>query len=169
MPSPSVMATPWPPAMKKIFVTPRRSIRGRANELTRSAALRVLCISAFRFVSGPLLPAREFAEPRLGWCLEIIILPAPREAQPSGVQGMVRQNEPLSLLIGQPAFNQGQIQVFIATINLVAHDGMPQMRQVQTDLVLAAGPGGNLQEREWKLGKGWMDWWMDGLKLRHAG
>jgi len=96
----------------------------------------------------------KLREPWLGWRLEIIILAAPGEAQAPGVQSVVGQDEPLALLIGQPALNQSEVQVGIAAIYLIAHNGMAQMGEVQTDLVFTAGAGQQPQKREWKMEDG---------------
>jgi hypothetical protein len=48
-------------------------------------------------------------EPRLGGAGKFHRLAAPGEADGAGVQGVMRQNEPDALLIGQAVFDQCQI------------------------------------------------------------
>jgi len=70
---------------------------------------------------------------------EIIRPFAPGEAQPAGVQGVVGQEEAGALGVGEPAFDQGQIQVGVAAVEFVAHDGVAQVREMDADLMFAAG------------------------------
>ena len=55
------------------------------------------------------------------------------------MQGVVRQDEPDTLFIRQTVFDEREIQIRVATINLVAHDGMADVGEVEADLMLAAG------------------------------
>lgn len=52
----------------------------------------------------------------------------------------MRQNQRPLLLLVQPPFDQGQIQILIATVDFVADDGMANVREMNTDLMLAARP-----------------------------
>ena len=54
------------------------------------------------------------------------------------MQSLMRQNEPKSLLRCQAVLHQRQIQVLVAAVNLVANDGMAEVREVDAELVLAA-------------------------------
>ena len=67
------------------------------------------------------------------------------------MQSVVRQNEPGALVIGQPVFHEREIEIGIAAIDLIAHDGMAEVREVQADLMFAAGERANAKEREWQL------------------
>ncbi len=49
------------------------------------------------------------------------------------------QQESGTLLVGQSPLNQGQIQILVTAIQFVADDRMPQVREMDADLVLATG------------------------------
>jgi len=49
----------------------------------------------------------------------------------------VRQDQPPSLLGRQTVFHQRQVQILVAPIQLVAHQRVPDMCQVNPDLVLS--------------------------------
>ncbi len=70
---------------------------------------------------------------------ELAGLTAPVKLQPSGVQGVVRQDEPGALRVGEPVFHERQIEVFVAAIYLIAHNRIAEVREVDADLVFAAG------------------------------
>lgn len=76
----------------------------------------------------------------LRWGGKFPVPPAPMKLQAAGVQGVLRQDQPRTLLAGQTSFNQGEIQVRIATVEFVPHNGMPKMRQMDANLVFAASP-----------------------------
>ena len=94
----------------------------------------------------------KFCKPRFGFGLEHTILPAPDKSQFGRVQSMVRQYQPLTLLICQPIFNQRKVQIFISSIQFITHDWMAEMRQMDSDLVLAACVWLNAQEGEGLIG-----------------
>ena len=54
------------------------------------------------------------------------------------MQSLIRQDQPRSLFLRQSVLDQRQIQIFVAAINLVPDDGMPNVREVDADLMLAA-------------------------------
>jgi hypothetical protein len=64
------------------------------------------------------------------------------------VQGVLRQNQPGPLFIRQAPLHQRQIQIRIAPINLVAHDGVSHVRQVDAKLMLASRERAQAQEGE---------------------
>ena len=103
---------------------------------------------------GPMLCFHELEEPRLRRGGEIIIFSAPGKPEPRGVQGVVRQDEPGALFAGQPALDQGEIQIGVAAVKLVAHDGMAEVLEMDADLMLASGEGEQAQKREWKMADG---------------
>ena len=90
-------------------------------------------------VSSRWRPLKEIFKIRFGRGEKLAGLAAPLELQPAGVQGVVRQDEPGALLLGKPVLDQRQIQIRITAVNLVAQDGMAEMRQVKAKLMFAAG------------------------------
>ena len=64
------------------------------------------------------------------------------------MQGVIGQNELLLLLVSEPAFHQRQIQIRVTAVNFIAHDGMAEMRQVDADLVFAAGARQDAEQRK---------------------
>ena len=80
--------------------------------------------------------------------MKIIFLLTPRKRKPSGVQGVIRQDEFFPLCVGQPAFDEGEIQIHVAAINLVADDRMTEVREVDADLMFAAGVRTNTEQRK---------------------
>ena len=54
------------------------------------------------------------------------------------MERVLRQDEPGALLRRQPSLDQGEIEIGVAPVKLVAHDGVPQMGQMQPELVLAS-------------------------------
>ena len=79
---------------------------------------------------------------------------APLEAHLARVQRVVRQDQPPPLLRRQTVLHQRQIQILVASIQLVAHDRMPDVRQVNPDLVLAPRLRPHEQEGEGQSGAG---------------
>ena len=88
------------------------------------------------------------AEPEFGRGGEIVGAAAPVELQAAGMKGVRRQNKARALGVGQAPLHERQIQVGVATIEFVAHNGMPQVLQVNPDLMLAAGAGQEAQQGE---------------------
>jgi hypothetical protein len=68
--------------------------------------------------------------------------------QSSGVQGVVREDETLALFVGEPAFDEGEIQVGVAAIYFVADDGVAEVGEVNADLMFAAGVGAQAEKGE---------------------
>jgi len=64
------------------------------------------------------------------------------------MQGLVGKNEPGTLLVRQTVLNQSQIQVLVASIQLVAYDRVPQVRQVNANLMFSSRIRSNTQQRE---------------------
>lgn len=65
---------------------------------------------------------------------------------------MVGEDEPLFLFGCEPVFDEGHVEVFVAAIELVANDGMTDMREMNADLVLAASVRENTEQGEVALG-----------------
>ena len=84
------------------------------------------------------LPRNELYEVRLRLRSEIILLPAPLKLDAAGMQGVMGQDEPGALLIGQTFFHEGEVQIRVTAVQFVAHDGMADVREVDADLVFAA-------------------------------
>lgn len=62
------------------------------------------------------------------------------------MQGMAGKNQPPPLGLGQFAFHKIQIEPLVASVNLVAHNGVAQMGKVNADLVFAPGVGVNTKQ-----------------------
>ena len=88
-----------------------------------------------------LLRSNKFREPRFGGAGKVHGLAAPGEPDGAGVQSVIRQNEPGALLRRQAIFDQRQIQILIAAVELVADEGMAEVGEVDADLMFAAGAG----------------------------
>ena len=71
---------------------------------------------------------------------------APGEGEAGGVEGVVGQNQPLALGIGEAVFDEGEIEVVIAAVEFIADDGMAEVGEMDADLVFAAGAGDDPQE-----------------------
>ncbi len=83
----------------------------------------------------------EFGEGGFGWGGEIVGAFAPGELEADGVEGVVGEEKAGALLVGEAAFDEGEIEVGVATVNFIADDGMAKMGEVDADLVFAAGAG----------------------------
>ncbi len=55
------------------------------------------------------------------------------------MERVILKYEPGALFVRQALFDQGKIQIRVAAINLIADNGMAEMRQMDADLMLAAG------------------------------
>ena len=84
--------------------------------------------------------------------MEIIFPPAPCKGEAAGMEGVVGQDELFPLGLGEPAFDEGEIQIRVAAINLVADDGMAEVGEVEADLMFAAGD--RFEAQKGKGGKG---------------
>ena len=92
--------------------------------------------------------AGEIREPRLGGAGECPGLIAPGETHGAGVQGVIFKNETGALLPGQAVLDQREIQILVTTIDFVAHDRMAEVREVDADLMFAAGARPDAEEGE---------------------
>ena len=54
------------------------------------------------------------------------------------MERVMRQNQRPPLLLIQPPFDQGQIQILVPAVEFIAHDGMANVREVNADLMLPA-------------------------------
>lgn len=70
---------------------------------------------------------------------------------------MIFKDEPGTLFIGQALLDEGKIQIFVTTVNLVADDRVAEVRKVNADLMFAASARLDAQKR--KIG---------GARLRRA-
>ena len=62
------------------------------------------------------------------------------------MQGVLRQDESRALFIGQPPVHEREVQVWIAAVNFITHDGMAKVREVDADLMFASGQWAQLEE-----------------------
>ena len=60
----------------------------------------------------------------------------------------MRQNQCSFLLIAQPAFDQRQIQILVTAIDFVPDDRMANVREMNANLVLAAGSRQDAKQRK---------------------
>ena len=88
----------------------------------------------------------EFSKPSFRFARKLRRPSAPGESDRAGVQSVMGQNELNFLLRGQPVFHQRQIQILVATVNFVAHDGVAEMREVDADLMFATSARDNSQQ-----------------------
>lgn len=72
----------------------------------------------------------------------------PHKPDRTRMQRVVRQDELRSLLVGQPILNQRQVQILVASVNLVADDRMTEMRKVDANLVFSSGAGHDAEQGE---------------------
>ena len=64
------------------------------------------------------------------------------------MEGVVGKNQLRSLRFRQPVFDERQITILVAAINFVADNRMAEVREVDANLVFAAGAGDEAQKRE---------------------
>ena len=76
------------------------------------------------------------------------------------MQRMVRQYQSVALLRRQPIFHEGQIQVLIAAVEFVSHDGVADVSQMNADLVFPPCLGLNAEECE-GLRAQWRVWTLE--------
>ena len=50
----------------------------------------------------------------------------------------MRQNQRPLLFFVQPPFDEGQVQILVASVDFIADDGMAEVGEVNADLMLAA-------------------------------
>ena len=79
---------------------------------------------------------------------------APVKLQTAGVQGVRRQYQPGALVGSKAALHEGEIEVGVAAVKFIAHDGMAEVLQVNPELMLAAGAGQQAQKRKGEMGDG---------------
>ncbi len=61
---------------------------------------------------------------------------------------MIFKNQGCALRFRQTIFNQRQIQILVAAVKFIADDGVANVREVDADLMLAAGARNDSQQRE---------------------
>jgi len=64
------------------------------------------------------------------------------------MQGVVLKYQYGALRVGEPILDEGQVTILVAAVELVADDGMAEMREVDADLMLAAGAGYEAEQAE---------------------
>ena len=91
----------------------------------------------------------EIGEPclRLGTKNQIPVLPP--EGHNGCVQRVMRENQSLALLCRQTIFDQCEICVLVAAVDLVAHNRMTEVRKVNAELVFATRARRDSQQGEW--------------------
>jgi len=73
---------------------------------------------------------------------------APEKFYRTGVEGLVFKNQFGVLLGCQAVLDEREIQILVAAIKFVADDGMADVREVDADLMLAAGAGNDSEQRK---------------------
>ena len=86
--------------------------------------------------------------PRLRLGVENPLLAAPLKSYFARMQSVVRQDQPPPLLRRHTVLDQREIQILVASINLVAHYRVPEVRQVNPYLVFSPRPRLDQQEAE---------------------
>ena len=65
------------------------------------------------------------------------------------MERLVFENQFGALFRRQPVLHECQVTIFVVTIKLVADDGVAEVRQVDPDLMFAAGAGNKAEQGEW--------------------
>ena len=55
------------------------------------------------------------------------------------MQGVAGQDEPPALFVSEAALDQREVAVFVVPVQFVADDRVPEVREMNPDLVLAPG------------------------------
>ena len=120
----------------------------------------------------------ETGEPGFGFGAEAPGLAMPGKADRAGMEGLMGKDETRALLRLQAILDQGQVEVLVTTIKLVADDRMADVSQVDSDLVFASCLRHDSQERKHSpralelphppiLGPGWRAIGPDAILDRH--
>jgi hypothetical protein len=115
--------------------------------LRRSSDQLLSPLKSVLSVSSVVLTEKVF-EPRFRFAGEFPGFPPPDETHGLRMQRLVRKDEPLFLFRREPIFHKCQIQVLVAAVKFVADDRMAEVREMNADLVLAAGPRPDAQQGE---------------------
>ena len=67
------------------------------------------------------------------------------------MKGVILKNQPGALRSGEPTFDKRQITIFVPTVELVADNGMSEVREVDADLMFATSAGEEAQKGK----RGW--------------
>ena len=95
-----------------------------------------------------LLTCNKLLKPPLRFAPKLHRLAPPLKLQRARVQRVIRQNQLHPLLVRQPPLHQCEIQIRIAAVNLVAHDGMTDVREMNTNLMFATRARKQTEQRE---------------------
>src|SRR5213594_611294 len=88
------------------------------------------------------------AEPWLGACNPSPRFAAPVQSHLCGVQSVMRENEPAPLLICEPVIHKIEIKSVVQPIEFIPNNRMTDMREVNANLMLAAGTRLDFEQRE---------------------
>src|SRR6266404_5992914 len=102
---------------------------------------------AAAFLSGCVV-AVEIRKHSLSFGCESRLPALPHESNNTGMQGVVRKDEPGALLIRQPIFHQRHIQVFVAAIELVAYNRMTEVGKMNADFMLPTSVRDHAKQRK---------------------
>ena len=64
------------------------------------------------------------------------------------MERVIFKNQPDALLVRQTVLDEGEIEILVPAVKFVADDGMAEVREVDADLMLAAGAGQDAEQGE---------------------
>jgi hypothetical protein len=85
------------------------------------------------------LATAEIGEGLIGRGVEATGFAAPSEMKRGRVQCLIRQDQASALFVGETILREREVEVFVTAVEFVADDGMAEGREVDADLMLAAG------------------------------
>lgn len=93
--------------------------------------------------------SRKISKPFFRFAGKFRFVAAPVELDAAGVKRMVFENQLRALRRRQPVLRERQVAVLVVAIKFVADDGMADVREVDADLMFAAGAGQQSQQSKW--------------------
>ena len=91
---------------------------------------------------------QKAAKPGFGRGGEVAVPAAPDKLQTPGVKGVGGQDQPRPLFRSQPPLDERQIQVGVAAVEFVTHNGMAEVREVEAELMLATSERAEAEKGE---------------------
>src|SRR5689334_11172433 len=83
--------------------------------------------------------SNEIKKPLFGRCEENLLFSQKCKAQFPGMQCLTRQDQFFRLFICHAIFHEGQVTIFISSIQFIPNNRMPDVPQMNADLMFAAG------------------------------
>ena len=84
-------------------------------------------------------------EPRLRLGFKAPFMVTPREGKFAGVQRVAWQQQHPPLLVSEPLLNQREVAVLVVPVQFVTNDRVPDVRQVNPNLMFAPCPWPDLE------------------------